>query len=469
MGYSKEAFITSSDCALLDDDYPAIIFADACSNHDTDDNNNIGRAMLGQGAVGFVGSTKVAFGARAWDDPSDGSSQSMDYYFTTKVTINDYTQGAAHQWALRQMYIYGLWYYPRYETFEWGALLGNPNLGMGVPALVCEPPPVPADPEPTDGAVDVPVDTDLAWNDGAAAPAGRDVNVIRLDAVHRGWWQDSGFHQSANRNTTTGQLVISGRGGPIVHAYHSYFIFDVSTLRTVTTATLRLELVGYVSPDSSESVTVYDVSTDAATLMADGMMEIEDVAIFNDLGTGNAYASFVVSAADVGTVLEIPLNAQAVADINAASNSFSVGLHVDDIASTTLDEYVLFSNTFEARVHQLVVDGDPCLPIYDVYFGTENPPPTKVCSDALEPVCDPGTLDECTTYHWQVCANNLGHEVYGNVWSFTTESEFEYFADCLTGPGGGVLTGCVDADFDEDDDVDLADYAQFQEVFTGPL
>ena len=465
MGYSSEAFITSSDCALLDDDYPAIIFADACSNHDTDDNNNIGRAMLGQGAVGFVGSNKVAFGCPGWNDPSDGSSQSMDYYFTTKVTINDYTQGAAHQWALRQMYIYGLWYYPRYETFEWGALLGNPNLGMGVPALVCDPPPVPADPEPTDGAVDVPVDADLAWNDGAAAPAGRDVTELRLDAVHRGWWQDSGFHQAANRNTTTGQLVTSSRGGPILHAYHSYFVFDVRRATMVTTAGLRLELVDYFSPDSSESVTVYDVSTDAATLMADGM----DVAIFNDLGTGNAYASFVVSAADVGTVVEIPLNAQAIADINAASNSFSVGLRVDDIASTTLDEGVLFSNTFETRIHQLVVDGDPCLPIYDVYFGTENPPTTKIYSGDPEPVCDPGLLECETTYHWQVCAENPGHEVCGDVWSFTTESDFECFADCLLGPAGGLGANCDPFDFDGDGDVDLKDFAEFQEAFTGPL
>jgi hypothetical protein len=130
-----EAFINASDCSQLNDSYPAIIFADACSNHDTD-YNNIGRAMLGQGGVGFVGATKVALGCPGWSGPSDGSSQSMDYYFTTAVTSGDYTQGAAHQWALRQMYTYGLWGYLRYETFEWGAFLGNPNLGMGTaPAL----------------------------------------------------------------------------------------------------------------------------------------------------------------------------------------------------------------------------------------------------------------------------------------------------------------------------------------------
>jgi hypothetical protein len=28
------------------------------------------------------------------------------------------------------MYIHGLWYYVKYEMFEWGALWGNPNIGM---------------------------------------------------------------------------------------------------------------------------------------------------------------------------------------------------------------------------------------------------------------------------------------------------------------------------------------------------
>jgi hypothetical protein len=129
-GLGQPAFISSSDCPYLNDAYPAIIFADACSNSDTD-YLNIGQAMLQQGSIGFLGATKVAYGMHAWDDPMDGSSQSLDYFFTTSVTSGDYSQGAAQQWGLRQMYLYGLWYYQKFETFEWGALWGNPDLGMG--------------------------------------------------------------------------------------------------------------------------------------------------------------------------------------------------------------------------------------------------------------------------------------------------------------------------------------------------
>ncbi len=128
-GLGMPAFIQWPDALLLDDAHPAIIFADACSNSDTD-YFNIGQAMIRLGAVGFLGATKVAFGSAGWADPSDGSTQSLDYFFASHVTSGDYTQGQAHQRALLDMYTYGLWSVPKYEVFEWGALLGNPDLAM---------------------------------------------------------------------------------------------------------------------------------------------------------------------------------------------------------------------------------------------------------------------------------------------------------------------------------------------------
>ncbi|MBN2381985.1 hypothetical protein JXQ70_03795 [bacterium] len=131
LGLGSPAFIDSGDCSILNDSYPAIIFADACSNSDTDD-LNIGKAMLARGAVGFVGATKVALGCPGWNSSDDGSSQSCDYYFTNYVTSGDYKQGEAHQMALRYLYTHGLWNYNKYEMCEW-TLWGNPCLGMTVP------------------------------------------------------------------------------------------------------------------------------------------------------------------------------------------------------------------------------------------------------------------------------------------------------------------------------------------------
>jgi hypothetical protein len=150
--YPSQPFVDTVTCNSLNDDYPAIIFADACSNSDTDE-LNIGKAMLKQGGIGFLGATKVAYGFGGWNEPYDGSSQSLDYFFTTCCTSGDYTQGQAHQWSLLEMYTYSLWYYNRYETFEWGALWGNPDISMA-PISTSDPPATPPLPfGPTEGVI----------------------------------------------------------------------------------------------------------------------------------------------------------------------------------------------------------------------------------------------------------------------------------------------------------------------------
>jgi hypothetical protein len=145
-------FVNTDTCPYLNDNYPSIIFADACSNSDTD-YLNIGQAMLQHGGVGFVGSNKIALGQPGWSNPMSGSSQSMDYYFTSCCTSGNYTQGAALQWALHQMYSNNLWSYTRYEMFEWGSLWGNPDLTMGT-VSTSNPPSQPDTPTgPTKGSL----------------------------------------------------------------------------------------------------------------------------------------------------------------------------------------------------------------------------------------------------------------------------------------------------------------------------
>jgi hypothetical protein len=82
-----------------------------------------------------------------------------------------------------------------------------------------------------------------------------------------------------------------------------------------------------------------------------------------------------------------------------------------------------------------------CVVTYDVYFGTDNPPGTLICDDVSGPPCDPGTLEENTTYYWQVVTTlvDSGVSTAGPVWSFTTVGGGP---DCN---GNGVL-----------DDVDIA-------------
>ncbi len=167
--YPEQPFIDETSVLSLNDAYPAIVFADSCSNSDTD-YLNIGQALLKQGAVGFLGSNKVAYGCPGWSNPMSGSSQSLDYFFTTGCTSYNYTQGGAHQYALRQMYVYNLWGDLRYEAFEWGSLWGNPDLTMG-PVTTSNPPGIPTLSGPTQGAIN----NQITYSSSASDPDGDQV------------------------------------------------------------------------------------------------------------------------------------------------------------------------------------------------------------------------------------------------------------------------------------------------------
>jgi len=167
---------------------------------------------------------------------------------------------------------------------------------------------------------------------------------ITLAATNRGWWNSQGSHSSLNLNTLTGDLYNS--------EYRSFFTFDVSgTPVGVIGATLRLEIENVNSPDA-ETATISDVSTSAAELAANGANSATDIAIFDDLGTGSAYGSFAVDASSVGAILDIPLSGAVLADLNAATTTFSVGVSLDVIE---LDEWIRFSSSSEPRVHELVM------------------------------------------------------------------------------------------------------------------
>ena len=68
--------------------------------------------------------------------------------------------------------------------------------------------------------------------------------------------------------------------------------------------------------------------------------------------------------------------------------------------------------------------GHPCpgeSVIYDVYFGTSDPPTTLICEDESSTTCDPGALSDNAQYYWKVVANGLNGPSPGPVWDFSTE------------------------------------------------
>ena len=145
-----------------------------------------------------------------------------------------------------------------------------------------------------------------------------------------------------------------GIGGVVVEN-RAYVTFDLSGLSgPVTGATLQLVTSSYVSQGPggtfpnftveshpSEHFQVFDVSTPYASLQvpfinACGCFpptpNADGLAAFADLGSGAVYGSFDASAGNVGVVIDIPLSAQAIADINAAGpNGFAVGIAFDGV------------------------------------------------------------------------------------------------------------------------------------------
>jgi len=156
----------------------------------------------------------------------------------------------------------------------------------------------------------------------------------------RGSWSSVGNHSASDKSTPTGVDT---------NTYCSFFIFDLSSLvATVTTAAVRLELTAYTSSNPEETLQFYDVSTPAATLVTDG----PDAGIYTDLGSGELFGEFEVNPADQNTVLDIPLNAEAVAGINAAAGGdFAIGLKLETLGNGAL----FFSDADEDRTHQLIL------------------------------------------------------------------------------------------------------------------
>ena len=88
---SKESFISSYDTIALNDDKPSIVFSCACNNAAPENPNNLGKALLENGAVAFVGATHKPFYFYGWDHENDGGSISIDYFFFKYLINLDYT------------------------------------------------------------------------------------------------------------------------------------------------------------------------------------------------------------------------------------------------------------------------------------------------------------------------------------------------------------------------------------------
>jgi hypothetical protein len=161
-----------------------------------------------------------------------------------------------------------------------------------------------------------------------------------------GWWSDTQINSNTNENYGTGQSTFRVR---------NFFTFDLSSLSgTVVSATLELTRYRYISPDPTETIEFFDVSTPAATLNTnDGT----STTIYSDLGSGTSYGSFVVPRyTDSSTeTLSFSLNAAAAAAISASNPGyFSIGGSLTTVGLAGTE--ILFGLSQGSGIQRLIVE-----------------------------------------------------------------------------------------------------------------
>lgn len=176
---------------------------------------------------------------------------------------------------------------------------------------------------------------------------------------NHGWWSAT----AANVNTNVAYFTGERDDGALLR---SFFTFDLASLvlagETITAATLELVRFTYDSNDASETISFFDVSTNAATLNNNVG---SSAAIFNDLGSGTSYGTFVVNsyASSTTLTLSFALNAAALADITAAAGQFfSIGGALTSIIPAGGENEAIFSGSSNTGIQRLTVQTVAAVP-----------------------------------------------------------------------------------------------------------
>jgi len=356
----------------------------------------------------------------------------------------------------------------------------------------CAAPPAPDKPNPADGAIMVPTDTDLVWNGslnaGTAHPL-TDLDALgnpklprTLQGVTRAepqaigdviksfaspgsypfglaWKNGRLFHTDTidgdavtamgyELSPTDGSIL--GTFGPIDACEitwdgSNFWGVDPGRHRIVKFSPTWSVVQTYPSPGSNPVGITWDGTSlwvcDWATTRVyevdpSNMATIRSFAAPDTRVAGMAFdgAALWTNGRDTATTYRISRADGAV----LASFSTPPAPGMNNGAGATFDgERLWLANHDVGRLYQIDIDAvSTCPTTYDVYFGTTNPPTTRIASDLTAPAFDPGVLAEQTTFHWQVVAKTSGGETPGPVWSFTTLGG-EIEREVRVGPAGG--------------------------------
>lgn len=178
---------------------------------------------------------------------------------------------------------------------------------------------------------------------------------IVLEVTASGTYAQTGFHISNN-------YAVGWYNSSEPAELRDYFVFDLSSVTaTILSAKLRVTTTGgngslFPSQDPSETFQLVAVGTSIATLSSGA----GGVAAYGDLADGTVYASLVVTKVGIEPLLEVPLNANGVAALQAASGNIALGGSITTLAKGATGEY-LFNSTGILSTRQLILSIPPVL------------------------------------------------------------------------------------------------------------
>jgi len=187
------------------------------------------------------------------------------------------------------------------------------------------------------------------------------LQTVSITAADRGFYSQGGVSNPSSTFYTTGRVMSAVEGAPSqILEERSFFLFDIPTTLsgTIVSAALTLRLGSGASDTGTETFTLFDVSTDLASLIA-GTAGTD---AFADLGGGVSFGS--VDIAPVGfsfDLVGIDLNAAALAAIQFGQ-TFALGGAITSLAG--VGEEYLFGGTGSIGLARLdlVVDDAVSVP-----------------------------------------------------------------------------------------------------------
>jgi large repetitive protein len=181
--------------------------------------------------------------------------------------------------------------------------------------------------------------------------------TVVINYADRGWYDPTGFHDTDILNYGVGD--VRGPGCDSCRDdIRNFLVFDLSGVaHPIASAKLALFVPGplsiappgYKSFDPSENYELHNVTTSIASLVAG----TGGVAAHADLGDGVVYGSRTMTAADNGREVEITLNSNAIAALDAATGLIAIGGSLTTLDGLANDEYTFAWTSLGTETTQL--------------------------------------------------------------------------------------------------------------------